>query len=324
MGTGCGLFIALLVAVIGALFSSSKAQSLLVFVHWVNWPPFEWSDPSKPSSQWVQALSSFTGQGLSSGAFAGLPSAVPISTPGEGGTLRGWRIPRVGAGECVVLYLHGNAGNIAVDHRVRLYRLLAELHCDVVAIDYRGFGFSDGRWSDEASAIADALAMYRSLPGHHEEVIVWGHSLGTGISLGLMEELLKAEMQLPSGLVLEAPFLSVPEVATSFVLAILPDWLCSSLLQQLESILVAHHFSSKSRIGSVAKVLPVSILHGRQDAVVPFWHGQELAKLGPAEFQGFDQSHDGIVMDPSLPSILSRTFEAWLHSKPQHSQSATV
>mmetsp|Transcript_25171 Transcript_25171/g.46127 ORF Transcript_25171/g.46127 Transcript_25171/m.46127 type:complete len:321 (-) Transcript_25171:21-983(-) len=319
MGTKCGVFIALLVALIAVLLSSSRAQALLVFVHWVNWPPFEWSAPETPSPEWVQALSSLVGQGLSSGAFLGLPSARAISIAGEAGVLRGWRIPRVGAGECVVLYLHGNAGNIAVDHRVRLYKLLAgpPLHCDVVAVDYRGFGFSDGRWSAEASAIADALAVFRSLADHNEHVIVWGHSLGTGISLGLTEELRRAGSQLPSGLVLEAPFLSVPDVATSFVSAFLPEWLVSRLLKELDSILAEHRFPSKIRIGPVAKLMPVAILHGRQDGVVPFWHGRELAKLGNAAFHGFDQGHDGIVLDPSLPSILKKTFEEWLHSKPR-------
>lgn len=58
--------------------------------------------------------------------------------------------------DTVVLYLHGNAHNRSLQHRVQLYRLLLEMGYYVLAIDYRGFGDSSPVDLTETSVVADA------------------------------------------------------------------------------------------------------------------------------------------------------------------------
>lgn len=335
-----------LVAVLAGVLFSERVQSLLVFVQWLNWPPISWSDPEQPSPTWARTAGSYLSWWTwSTQAFEGLPGARPLSVESAAGTLRGWRIPGVEGGgprRMVVLYLHGNAGNMAVKHRVLLYQLLAAapLSCDVVTFDYRGFGRSDGWWPNEATAVADATALWRSLRDEdpNSQVVVWGHSLGTGVALGLLSALVAESTLcsvdanggaapaacvepsgksarsggLPWGLILEAPFTSVPDVAL-FSVSRLPRSLVGWLSEVLHRLLSAHRFPSKERVERVAHHLKnVAILHGAKDTVVPYQHGQELARLAQVPLYTFAASgHENIVLDPELVQTLGSIFEGW-------------
>ncbi|EIW70086.1 hypothetical protein TREMEDRAFT_61846 [Tremella mesenterica DSM 1558] len=105
-----------------------------------------------------------------------------------------------------VLYMHGNAGTRAVKHRVRNYMVYSDIFdCNVLAIDYRGFGDSSGMPS-EFGLITDARAAWNfvsSKIGAHrqhgwsfsekvraeKEIILIGQSLGTGVVAGLSRQL---------------------------------------------------------------------------------------------------------------------------------------
>lgn len=300
--------------VTAALLCSEKLQSLLVFMHWLNWPTFRWKEPSQPSGAFVQLVGGLLRRGAwNAAAFSGISNACPFEVQGALGMVRGWRYPRQGPGRLTVLYVHGNAGNIAVYHRVLLYRLLSAppLSCDVVTFDYGGFGQSDGMWPTERTAVADALAVWRSLEVRPSDVIVWGHSLGTGVSLGMLTALLQANSELPGGLILEAPFTSVPDVPLSSL-----SWLPSKLYARASAILHgalrAHRFPNLDRIGAVASgVGHVAVLHGTSDTVVPFCHGERLAAHGGAALLKFDCGHDDMVLDGSFAVRLASLLKAW-------------
>ena len=81
------------------------------------------------------------------------------------------------------------AANRAAPHRVRSYFAYSALDCNVLAIDYRGFGDSTGTPS-EPGLISDARAVWDYVIGiGGEEVILMGQSLGTGVVAGLAGEL---------------------------------------------------------------------------------------------------------------------------------------
>eukprot|EP00928_Gymnodinium_smaydae_P044990 TRINITY_DN30030_c0_g1_i1.p1 TRINITY_DN30030_c0_g1~~TRINITY_DN30030_c0_g1_i1.p1 ORF type:complete len:316 (-),score=40.66 TRINITY_DN30030_c0_g1_i1:90-1037(-) len=307
------LISACIVVAIAALITSWEAQSLVVFVWWLNWPRFDWADPAKPSPAWAHTLGKIIGRVKRDAIpFDGFPDATPIVTRGAKGTLRGWRLPRKGSGRCVVLYLHGNAGNIVVEHRVKLYELLREkpLNCDVVAMDYGGFGASDGWWPDEKSAVKDAVAMLRMVASEFKHLIVWGHSLGTGISVGALKKLSLDNVRLPAGVVLEAPFTSVPDVVSSFL-----GWLPVSLSKRLEHILrtalAAHEMPSIRRISSIADRTRIAILHGKFDEIVPYEHGVMLAEAADIPLHTFESGHSDIVDNPELAPNLQALFHGW-------------
>lgn len=88
-------------------------------------------------------------------------------------------------GECAanaptVLFLHGNAGNIG--HRLlNVVGLYQSLHCNIVMLEYRGYGLSQGTPSEEglymdAKAALDYIASRKDF--NHKEVILFGRSLG--------------------------------------------------------------------------------------------------------------------------------------------------
>lgn len=133
--------------------------------------------------------------------------AEPLEIASGGGVrLRGWWIR--GSGGPVLVYYHGNAGNVS--HRLERARLLIEnLGVDVVLVDYRGYGASTGRPS-EAGLYADGAAIYDAVRHRGvlpEKIVLFGESLGSAVAV---ETALSRPCR---ALILEAPFLSIPAMA---------------------------------------------------------------------------------------------------------------
>jgi len=180
-----------------------------------------------------------------------------------GNELHGWYIPA--SGSQVVLWMHGNAGNIAdrLDQAVEMKRALG---VSSFMFDYRGYGKSEGRPS-EKGLYQDAEAAFKWLtetrgikPGH---IILYGHSLGSGASVDLaLDEGVNA-----GAMVLESPFTSAADVASRMYLG-LPVGLIMSV--KLDNI---------GRIGEVK--MPILIIHGVRDAVIDFSMGKKLFDAAP-------------------------------------------
>ncbi len=91
-----------------------------------------------------------------------------------------------------VLFFHGNGANRAIRYRVSLYRQLSgRLGANVLAIDYRGFGNSDGTPTEvglakDANAGWDWLITYGATPS---SILIMGHSLGTSVATMLASDL---------------------------------------------------------------------------------------------------------------------------------------
>ena len=212
-------------------------------------------------------------------------------------------------GGTTLIYAHGNAGNRATGHRVKLYEQLVETsayHVDtVVAFDYSGFADSGGGnetgWTiSEERVVADMLAVDAWVKSslRPRGIVWWGHSLGTGVVLGALEQLALnsangTESAMPAALVLEAPFTSVVDVAAI-------KW--GALAQQL-----AHTFHSLPR--AQRRLAPTLVLHGEHDAVIPVSHGRIIADAAGAAFELFDSGHDDII---ARPGQLSRAVGAFL------------
>ncbi len=180
-----------------------------------------------------------------------------------GNELHGWYIPA--SGSQVVLWMHGNAGNIAdrLDQAVEMKRALG---VSSFMFDYRGYGKSEGRPS-EAGLYQDAEAAFRWLtetrgvnPRH---IILYGQSLGSAVSVDLA---LNGGVN-SGGMVLESPFTSAADVARSIYFG-LPVGLVMSV--KLDNI---------GRIGEVK--MPILVIHGISDTVIPFSMGKKLFDVAP-------------------------------------------
>ncbi|MCC6392204.1 MAG: alpha/beta fold hydrolase, partial [Bryobacterales bacterium] len=124
----------------------------------------------------------------------------------DGVKLHGWWKETRGS-EIATLFLHGNAGNVS--HRGRSIRAITEAGSSVLALDYRGYGKSEGSPS-ETGLYADADAAYDWLIGKGYDaarLILHGESLGTAVAVEL------ASRRSSRGLILEAPFPSARAVA---------------------------------------------------------------------------------------------------------------
>lgn len=175
----------------------------------------------------------------------------------DGVRLHGWYLPGE-VGRPLVLFCHGNAGNIS--HRLESLRLLRGLGLSVFIFDYRGYGQSEGQPSEQGT-YADVRGAHAWLRQHGwppTQMIYFGESLGAAVALQLAVE------QPPAGLVLEAPFTSIAAMGRHhyFLLYLLIGWLLDARYDNLE------------KIGEVRA--PLLIIQGDADAIVPPAMAQQL------------------------------------------------
>jgi fermentation-respiration switch protein FrsA (DUF1100 family) len=161
----------------------------------------------------------------------------------------------------IVVYLHGNAGNIGSrEHKVRPF---LDVGFGVLLVGYRGFGINPGKPSEEG-LYADARAALSILNKDGDRkrlIILYGESLGTAVATNLAAELARAGTP-AAALILEAPFPSVTSVAEYHYPFVPVKWLLKD------------HFDQASRISRI--FAPVLIFHGDQDKTIPIHLGKAL------------------------------------------------
>jgi uncharacterized protein len=129
----------------------------------------------------------------------------------------------------------------------------------VFAIDYRGFGKSDGDLPSEQSVYADALEAWRWLAKQQPDParrVIYGHSLGGAVAIDLAARLSEEGAGAARGLIVESTFTTLADVAT----AVAPDWIPVRLL-------LSQKFDSLEKIARVR--MPVFIAHGASDHLIP-------------------------------------------------------
>jgi fermentation-respiration switch protein FrsA (DUF1100 family) len=190
---------------------------------------------------------------------------VRIATE-DGVRLHGWYVPAPSARGTVV-HFHGNAGNIS--HRLEHIALFRRLGLNALLIDYRGYGLSEGRPSEEGT-YRDAMAAWRYLTETRglapSAIVVHGESLG-----GAVATWLAAHVE-PAALIVESSFTSAADLGAEVYWWLPVRWLARHSYRSLEQL---------------AKVqAPVLIVHSRDDEIVPFHHGQRLyaAAVGAKQF----------------------------------------
>ncbi|HEY0076121.1 MAG TPA: alpha/beta fold hydrolase, partial [Abditibacteriaceae bacterium] len=128
-------------------------------------------------------------------------------TTQDGTKVHSWFVPVSNSNAPTVLFLHGNAGNIS--HRVERLEIFRQLGVHLLLLDYRGYGQSEG-FPNETGTYQDALAAYEWLIQRGvapQQIVIYGESLGTAIAVDL------AAGQPCGGVVLEAPFTSISDMA---------------------------------------------------------------------------------------------------------------
>ena len=197
----------------------------------------------------------------------------------DGAKLHGWFIP-FAKSERVFVISHGNAGNIGDRAEMGEY-INREFQASVLMYDYRGYGRSEGSPSEEGlySDLRGALSYVRSRGYAPDAIYLIGQSLGTAVTVEV------AGHEPVAGIILEAPFPSVRALARSYTFSIPLDYFLSA------------RFDSASKIGFIK--VPIVVVHGKADPVIPFALGRQLFEGATSRKQFFAVEapiHEGAMM----------------------------
>ena len=170
--------------------------------------------------------------------------------------LHGWYLPHE-IPRAVVLFAHGNGGNLS-DRASRLKKWWQEMGTSIMIFDYRGYGRSEGRPSEEG-LYRDAQAAHSFLAKKAQvspqEIVLLGRSLGGAVAVDL------AAKEGARALILDCTFSSLSDVAAHHY----PKLLTKLLRQRFYSIQKINQYRG-----------PLLQSHGDQDSIVPYSLGQKL------------------------------------------------
>ncbi len=228
--------------------------------------------------------------------FAGLHYEDIYFRAEDGVELHGWFIPS-DTSRGVILFCHGNAGNIS--HRLETIRIFNELDLSVFIFDYRGYGKSAGKPSENGTYL-DADAVWIYLSGTRkidpQRIIVFGRSLGGAVAADL------ASKRPVGGIIVESSFTSVKDLGSEIY-----PFLPVRLLSRFD-------YGTLEKIKKVP--CPKLIIHSRNDEMISFRHGERLyeAASEPKEFLEISGTHnEGFLIGldrykSGIDSYLKRTL----------------
>jgi fermentation-respiration switch protein FrsA (DUF1100 family) len=187
-------------------------------------------------------------------------------TTADGVKIHAWWLPHPSA-KATILHLHGNAGNL--EDRRDMLRNFRDLGANVLAIDYRGYGKSEGS-PNEKGVYADTRAAYDWLltKTTADRIVVHGESVGGGPACEL------AATATCGGLIVQSAFTSARDMAPR-VLPWFPRWL------------VRTKFDNREKVARIT--IPKLFIHSRRDEIIPFDMGEALfaAAAEPKECEWF-------------------------------------
>jgi fermentation-respiration switch protein FrsA (DUF1100 family) len=189
-------------------------------------------------------------------AARGVPYDDFTITTEDGEKLNVWWVPALSPRGAVLLF-HGNAGNIS--HRIEYALMFRALGYSTLLVDYRGYGKSSGKPSEEGTyKDADAawrwLTQTRGIP--EDRIVLFGESLGGGVASWL------AARHKPRALVLASTFTSAVDLGAQ-VYGFLPVRLISR-----------YRYATLERLPEVRS--NVLVIHSPDDDIIPFSHGKRL------------------------------------------------
>jgi uncharacterized protein len=234
--------------------------------------------------RWLEprmAFFPFTGETETPRHFGTDYEAVTLQTT-DGERLRAWRM-NAAQPRARVVYFHGNGGNLS--NWAPILAAIVRRGYSVFAVDYRGYGLSTGTPTERGLYRDVEAAVQHAWPSSGGEVpmIYWGRSLGASMAgYG-------ATVRKPDGVIVEAGFPTArAAVRGSPVLALL-------------SVFASYRFPAGEHLNRAG--VPVLVMHGDRDSVIPFALGEELHRevTAPKQFvviRGGDHN-DAVAPDPA-------------------------
>ena len=192
--------------------------------------------------------------------------------------LHGWFIPAKNKSKKVILFCHGNAGNIS--HRGLSLKIFHELGLNVLIFDYRGYGKSKGSPHEQGlyKDVNAAWTYLRKEKGYKKEnIIIFGRSLGGAVAMWLA-----LKVQAPS-LILESTFNSFRGIASAHSPYLTPF------------IIARYNFNTESRVSKFKGKLLV--IHSSQDDIIPYALSKKIfaSAAGPKTFLTIRGGHNDAI-----------------------------
>ncbi|KAI4886236.1 hypothetical protein NFI96_023521, partial [Prochilodus magdalenae] len=269
-------------------------------------------------------------EGVTLGVWHTVPEHMWKEAQGKG---QDWYEKSLGDGSPVFIYLHGNADNRALPHRIGVANVISSLGYHAVALDYRGFGDSTGE-PTEAGLINDALYLYHWVRKHSKGslLVIWGHSIGTffkDICLCIYRVTTNIAVKLqeqgnpPEAVILEGAFTDEILRRSGHPFA----WFYRRF-PYIQYYLWGIPKESKTAFPNEVNIgkmkMPILMLHAEDDHVTFFKVAQELYNIARSALNSdeqiklvsFDSSlgyrHNGLYRDPALPGIIKSSWKGWL------------
>ena len=201
------------------------------------------------------------------------PADVPLPyeditlTAHDGTRLHSWWLPAQGEDSGImVLYLHGNAENIS-SHSRSIY-WLPQQGVSVLALDYRGFGASEGQaLMPDVLQDIEAAAQWLRTQHPQKQLVVLGQSIGAALAINFVARA-QDEYQIQA-LVLDAPFSGFGAVARHAMSSNLLGWLIWPF-----TVLVPGDWDPIDHVAAIH--IPTLIMHSPDDDVIPYQQGREV------------------------------------------------
>jgi fermentation-respiration switch protein FrsA (DUF1100 family) len=216
---------------------------------------------------------------------------VCLTTP-DGLRLNAWFTPADNA-VFTVLYCHGNGGNLA--YYLDVVQFLHTLNLSCLAFDYRGYGKSDGKPSEQGTFLDAQTAYYwlineKNIPP--EKIIIYGWSLGASVAALLSSKTDSA------ALVLDSAFTSYVDIAKRFFPFLPVKTFAKFRYDTIDYVKEVH--------------IPVMIIHSRNDETTPFKFGKRLfdAANEPKKFVEIYGRHNNAFQ--SSADIYKESWQEWL------------
>ena len=185
-----------------------------------------------------------------------------------------------------ILFLHGNAGSL--ENRIHKINHFYDMNVNFLIIAWRGFSGNKG-YPTEKGLYEDARSAVQWLRSQgilEKNIILYGESLGTGVAIEI------AQNKKFAGIILESPFTSMIAVGKDKY-PFLPV-----------KLLLKDKYENNKKIKNIK--IPVLIMHGKIDKIVPFRMGKELYELANAPKYSYFSKYDDHMMnyDKNLLKVL--------------------
>ena len=192
----------------------------------------------------------------------------------------------------VILYLHGNAG--CLDLWGDVAKTYTDLNYDILIVDYRSYGKSEGEINGQEQLFQDNQAVYNELKRKYkeDEIIVLGYSIGTGLAAKL------ASLNNPKLLILQAPYYNLTDMM-------------KQRFSFIPTFILKYKFETNEYLKTCK--MPVIIFHGNQDEVIYYGSSLKLKKefkqqdiLITLDGQGHNGMGDNIQYKTELEKLLNK------------------